>query len=81
MGVIALGFDFHPVGADDPVRPPELSVFTEIRCEFETFQWADVGIGPYMRWYFRFHTVGVDAHIDPPEIPVFTEIRCEFVTF
>ena len=27
------GFPFYAVGADDPVRPPELSVFTEIRCE------------------------------------------------
>ena len=40
---------FHVVGADDPVRPPEMPVFTEIRCKFTTFQWADVGIGPYKR--------------------------------
>ena len=52
MGVIALGFDFHPVGADDPVRPQEIPVFTEILCKIATFQWADVGIGPY-RWSWK----------------------------
>ena len=31
---------------------------------------ADVGIGPYMRRYFRFHIVGVDAYIDPPKAPI-----------
>ena len=46
---IRIGFPFYAVGADDPVRPQELPVFTETRCEFETFQWADVGIGPYER--------------------------------
>mgnify|MGYP004594514755 FL=1 len=44
-----VGFPFSTVGADDPVRPPELSVFTENRCEFVTFWRADVGIGPYER--------------------------------
>ena len=47
MGVIALGFDFHPVGADDPVRPQKTSDFMEIRGEIATFSRADVGIGPY----------------------------------
>ena len=42
-------FRFCAVGADAPVRPPELSGFMEIQCEFATFQWADVGIGPYKR--------------------------------
>ena len=32
-----VGFPFCVVGADDPVRPPELRVFTEIRCESATF--------------------------------------------
>ena len=30
-------FLFYAVGADDPVRPPETPVFTEIRCEIATF--------------------------------------------
>ena len=68
-GRYCIGFLFLVVGADDSVRPPETPVFTEILCESETFQWADVGIGPYMRWYFRFHTVGVDAYIDPSHRP------------
>ena len=67
-GRCCTGFRFRTVGADDPVRPPELSGFMEIRCEIATFWRADVGIGPYMRWYFRFHIVGVDAHIDPQEM-------------
>ena len=37
MGVIVQGFNFHPVGADDPVRPPELPGFMEIQCEIATF--------------------------------------------
>ena len=40
-------FAFFAVGADDPVRPRKMSVFTEIQCEFATFWRADVGIGPY----------------------------------
>ena len=40
---------FRAVGVDAHIDPPETPVFTEIRCEFETFQWADVGIGPYKR--------------------------------
>ena len=46
---IHVDFPFCTVGADDPVRPPELSGFTEIRCEFATFLRANVGIGPYKR--------------------------------
>ena len=38
---IGFDFPFYTVGADDPVRPPEMPVFTEIRCKFTTFQWAD----------------------------------------
>ena len=30
-------FLFYAVGADDPVRPQEAPVFTEIRCEIATF--------------------------------------------
>ncbi len=30
-------FSFRAVGADDPVRPQETPVFTEIRCEIATF--------------------------------------------
>ena len=44
---IRVGLPFRAVGADDPVRPPELPGFMEIRCEIAAFQWADVGIGPY----------------------------------
>ena len=40
-------FPFCTVGADDSVRLPETPVFTEIRCEFETFQWADRVVRPY----------------------------------
>ena len=46
---IHVDFPFCTVGADDPVRPPELSGFMEIRCEIATFWRADVGIGPYKR--------------------------------
>ena len=46
---IRVDFPFSTVGADDPVRPPETPVFTEIRCEFETFQWADRAARPYKR--------------------------------
>ena len=42
-------FPFRAVGVDAHIDPPELSVFTEIRYEFETFWRADVGIGPYKR--------------------------------
>ena len=34
---IRIGFLFCAVGADDPVRPPELRVFTENRCEIAIF--------------------------------------------
>ena len=34
---IHVDFPFCTVGADDPVRPPGMPVFTEIRCEFATF--------------------------------------------
>ena len=44
---VRVDFPFRVVGADDPVRPPETPVFTEIRCEFETFQWADRVVRPY----------------------------------
>ena len=37
MDVIVQGFNFHPVGADDPVRPPELPGFMEIQCQIATF--------------------------------------------
>ena len=36
-----------PVGADDPVRPQNAVVFSEIYGEFATSSRADVGIGPY----------------------------------
>ena len=32
-----VGFPFSTVGADDPVRPRKMSVFTEIQCEFVLF--------------------------------------------
>mgnify|MGYP001629318931 CR=1 FL=1 len=34
---IRVGFLFCAVGADDPVRPPELPGFMEIQCEIATF--------------------------------------------
>ena len=34
---IRVDFPFSTVGADDPVRPPEMPVFTEIRCEIAIF--------------------------------------------
>ena len=37
----------YPVGADDSVRPQDVSLFSEICGEFVTSQRADVGIGPY----------------------------------
>ena len=32
----------YPVGADDSVRPQDVSLFSEICGEFVTSQWADV---------------------------------------
>ncbi len=37
------------VEADAHIGPAECTVFTGIYGEFATFQWADVGIGPYTR--------------------------------
>ena len=50
-------FPFCTVGADDPVRPPETPAFTENRCEFETFQWADRVVRPY-EGYEKPHASG-----------------------
>mgnify|MGYP004656644461 CR=1 FL=1 len=67
-------FPSYAVGADDPVRPPELRVFTEIRCEFETFQWADVGIGPYERSRIIARFWRADRVVRPYKQPLKTMI-------
>ena len=54
---IRVDFLFYAVGADDPVRPPETPAFTENRCEFETFQWADRVVRPY-EGYEKPHASG-----------------------
>ncbi len=65
-------FPFSTVGADDPVRPPETPVFTEIRCEFETFQWADRVVRPYEE-YEKPHASGEKS----PRLPFRTRTgRC-----
>ena len=43
---IRVDFPSYAVGADDPVRPPELPVFTEIRCEIAALGFVSFRLPP-----------------------------------
>ena len=70
----------YPVGADDSVRPQDVSLFSEICGEFVTSQRADVGIGPYGALLMHPYPVGADDSVRPQDVSLFSEICGEFVT-